>query len=155
MMRKISRQVALNHTQLMNTKIQKILKEYDLILMEASIEEALRTSTDVPLHPRLGNALMIYNDAQKNIMAGLYHRYISTAYQAQLPILLLSPTWRANYERLSEEGISKNVNGDAVRFLADIPSYQTFLLIAVLISLDLTTIAHIEGHKTLCHMSLQ
>lgn len=125
---------ALNHTQLMNTKLQRVLKEHDLILMEASIEEALRTSTNVPVHPRLGNALMIYDDVQKSIMAEFYRRYISTAYQAKLPILLLTPTWRANYERLSEEGISKNVNADAVRFLTDLSEtfgeYKDNILIA-------------------------
>lgn len=101
-------------------KIHKILKENDLILIEASVEEALRRSTDVTLHPHLGNALLIYDGIHKNILAELYHSYISIAYQAKLPILILTPTWRANYERLSEANISKNVNRDAVKFLNDL-----------------------------------
>jgi S-methylmethionine-dependent homocysteine/selenocysteine methylase len=101
-------------------KIHRILKENDLILIEASIEEALKRSTDAALHPRLGNALLIYDDIHKGILAELYHSYISIAYQAKLPILILTPTWRANYERLSEANISENVNGDAVQFLNEL-----------------------------------
>lgn len=101
-------------------KIHRILKENDLILIEASIEEALRRSAGITLHPRLGNALLIYDGNQKNILAELYHSYISIACQAKLPILILTPTWRANYERLSEANISKNVNGDAVKFLNEL-----------------------------------
>ena len=101
-------------------KIHGILRENDLILIEASIEEAISRSTDVVLHPRLGNALLIYDEIHRGILAELYHSYISIAYQAKLPILILTPTWRANYERLSEAKIKKNVNGDAVKFLNEV-----------------------------------
>jgi S-methylmethionine-dependent homocysteine/selenocysteine methylase len=101
-------------------KLHRTIKENKLILTVASIEEALSKSNDVTLHPRLGNALLIYDDVHKNKLAELYHSFLSLAHKAKLPILILTPTWRANYERLLEANISKNVNGDAVSFLENL-----------------------------------
>ncbi len=89
-------------------------------MIEGSIEEALRRSNDVSLHPSLGNALLIYDGIQKKILTELYHSYISIAHQANLPILILTPTWRANHERLLEAKIHKKVNADAVQFLKEL-----------------------------------
>jgi S-methylmethionine-dependent homocysteine/selenocysteine methylase len=34
--------------------------------------------------------------------------------------MVCAPTWRANYERISEAGLQNDVNGDAVRYLLDL-----------------------------------
>lgn len=63
--------------------------------------------------------LKIHNALKKKdlILTELYHGFVSLALNAKIPIIIFTPTWRANYERLAEANISENVNRDAVRLL--------------------------------------
>ncbi|MGW8186030.1 MAG: homocysteine S-methyltransferase family protein [Desulfobacterales bacterium] len=89
----------------------------DFILAEAAVIEVLRRSGAVGLHPRLENALLIYDDVGQAALTGVYRDYVSIAQPAKVPILICTPTWRANPERISAAGITRDVNGDAVAFL--------------------------------------
>ena len=97
--------------------IQKIIDDHEFILAEAAVIEALRRSGNPELHPRLENALLIYDDAGQRALSGLYRSYIDVAHMADIPIVVCTPTWRANRERISEARITDDVNGDAVEFL--------------------------------------
>ena len=98
-------------------KLYKAIRENDFILTEAAVNEFLRRSVEVTLHPRLGNALFIYDEVGKKALSELYHSFVSLARKAEVPITIFTPTWRANHERLAETNIKRNVNGDAVKFL--------------------------------------
>lgn len=100
--------------------IQKTLDDHHLILMEAAIIESLRRSGKVPLHPHLENALLLYDKLGEKALSTLYQRYISVARNHDIPMIICTPTWRANKERLSNAHITDNVNGDAVTFLKEI-----------------------------------
>ena len=89
----------------------------DFILAEAAVIESLRRSGAAALHPRLENALLIYDDVGRTALTGVYRDYVSIAQPAKVPILICTPTWRANPERISAAGITRDVNGDAVAFL--------------------------------------
>lgn len=102
--------------------IKKLLTKNDLILAEAAIVESLRRSNKVELHPRLVHALLIYDKAGQRELSHLYNEFISVARKAGVPIIICSPTWRANKERLSEAKISRDVNKDAVNFMKQIRS---------------------------------
>ncbi len=97
--------------------IQKALNENSLILAEAAVIETLRRSETVDLHPHLEHALLIYDSNGRKMLSKLYNGFIGIAQNANLPILLCTPTWRANQERISAEQIHNDTNGDAVRFL--------------------------------------
>ena len=97
--------------------ISKLLANNELMLAEASIIEVLRRSGRVQLHPRLENALLIYDRIGKTESVQICNDYISVAHKAGRPIFIGTPTWRANKERLSEAGVSSNVNRDAVDFM--------------------------------------
>ncbi len=97
--------------------IQEILDNHKLILTEAAVIESLRRSGDVNLHPRLENALLIYEEAGKEELSKLYQGFIGAACKGDVPITICTPTWRANQERISEVHISNDINGDAVKFL--------------------------------------
>jgi S-methylmethionine-dependent homocysteine/selenocysteine methylase len=101
-------------------KLEQTIKEHDLILAEASVIEALRRSGKVDLHPRLEHALLVYDDAGKRVLTEIHRNYISFAQKTQIPIMVCAPTWRANYERISEASIQNDVNGDAVKYLLDL-----------------------------------
>lgn len=97
--------------------IKKLIMENDLILAEAALVERLRRSDDIALHPRLVHALHIYDEAGQKMLSQIYNEYISITHNAGIPIVICTPTWRANKERLSEIDESRDVNGDAVGFL--------------------------------------
>lgn len=101
----------------MNTGMAAALRRNTLVLMEASVVEALRRNAGIPLHPLLEHALLIYDDAGKSALSSLYTAYINIAKKARLPILVCTPTWRTNYSRLEETRFARDINNDAVRFL--------------------------------------
>ncbi len=100
--------------------IQRTLDDHDIILMEAAIIESLRRSGEASLHPRLANALLPYDEPGKKALISLYQRYIGVARKHDVPMIICTPTWRANEERLSNAHVTDNVNGDAVTFLKEI-----------------------------------
>ena len=97
--------------------LEKVIRDYDFVLTEASVIESIRRAGEVTLHPRLGSALLIYDEAGSCALSSLYYDFISIARGADIPITLGTPTWRANHERLSEANIQSDVNGDSVKFL--------------------------------------
>jgi homocysteine S-methyltransferase len=102
--------------------IEDAIRGNDLILTEAAVIECLRRSGDVELHPRLVNALLIYDARGREALSGLYQSYIRIARKADIPIIIGTPTWRANHERVLESRVEGDVNGDAVRFLKELRS---------------------------------
>ena len=96
------------------------LDRYELVLMEAAIVERLRRDSPVELHPRLVHATLLRDEAGRAELRRIYSDYIEIARQARLPLLLCTPTWRANRERLEQAGVEGDLNHDAVRFLKQI-----------------------------------
>ena len=99
------------------TDFKKLVAHNDLIFAEAALVERLRRSKQVTLHPRLVHALHIYGETGQRVMLHIYNEYISIAHKTKVPIVICTPTWRANKERLLEANESRDVNGDAVNFL--------------------------------------
>jgi S-methylmethionine-dependent homocysteine/selenocysteine methylase len=104
--------------------MKSLLDNHNLILMEAAVVERLRRARQVNLHPDIVHAHLIYDDQGKKALEMLYQSYIAIAVKAKLPILLITPTWRANYDRVMRSGINPDVNADAVRFMCDIRTAQ-------------------------------
>ncbi len=103
-------------------KFDKILLEQSLILTEGAVIERIRRGEfSYELDKYVENAGMIYDDNGKLILEKIYNQYISVAYKFGLPIIIFTPTWRANPERLKLAGFkNKNVNADCFRFLSKI-----------------------------------
>lgn len=100
--------------------METLLTEHNLILAEAAIVERLHRSGRIALHPTLVNAPLIYDEKGRDELIKIYQSYISIAEMAQVPILLTTPTWRANSERVKKAKANPNINSDAVRFLQDL-----------------------------------
>lgn len=100
--------------------MKKLLENNPFILMEAAIVEQLRRSGEVRLHDSLVNAPLIYNPAAREIMGAIYVEYMRLAQSAHLPILVCTPTWRANKARVHASDVSNNVNFDAVSFMREL-----------------------------------
>jgi len=102
--------------------IEDAIHNHGFILIEAAVIESLRRSGDADLHPSLANAPLIYDERGRNALSGIYQEYIRIARNADVPIIISTPTWRANPERLAASHVEEDVNGDAVRFLRDLRS---------------------------------
>lgn len=95
----------------------RTITNHKLVLTEAAVIETFRRSDRYTLHHRLENALFIYDHVSKMALSRRYHGFIAVAHRADVPILLSTPTWRANRERVAEDGCHFEVNGDAVKYL--------------------------------------
>ncbi|HEY5775803.1 MAG TPA: homocysteine S-methyltransferase family protein [Xanthomonadales bacterium] len=104
--------------------MQQLLKNNNLVLMEAAIVEPLRRSADIELHPRLVNAPLIYQPAGRKALRDLYQGYIDIALAAKIPFLMCTPTWRTNRERVVDSGVQASINIDAVHFLNELRESQ-------------------------------
>jgi len=99
----------------------KALHEYPVILMEGALLERLRREYQVTLDPFVYHAGFIYDRDKRSILQSLYRQYIDSALHQTTPILITTPTWRANEDRLEQsEFRGMDVNGDCVRFLQDV-----------------------------------
>ncbi|MGD2119430.1 MAG: homocysteine S-methyltransferase family protein [Chromatiales bacterium] len=97
--------------------MQQLLENRQLILMEAAVVERLRRKQGIQLHPQLVNAPLIYSTAGRAALEQVYRGYIDVASHAALPLLLCTPTWRANRERVEQSGLKQSINIDAARFM--------------------------------------
>jgi homocysteine S-methyltransferase len=94
------------------------IREYPVMLTEGAVVERLRRDPRVRLHPQLAHAAFIYDPEAARVMESVHRSYMDIAAASGLPMLSLTPTWRANPERLRAAGlIGRDVNGDAVRYL--------------------------------------
>ncbi|MEA3333146.1 MAG: homocysteine S-methyltransferase family protein [Pseudomonadota bacterium] len=104
----------------LDMNLEKALSEYDFILTEAAVIETLKREAEIALHPELVNALLIYDEGGRRLIAKLINNFIALARNVDVPITITTPTWRANRERLAAVGEARNVNADAVAFINEI-----------------------------------
>jgi S-methylmethionine-dependent homocysteine/selenocysteine methylase len=104
--------------------MKSFVEKHNFILMEAAIVEQLRRASNISLHPNLVHAPLIYDDKGKKELQRLYQEYISTAIKAKLPFIMCTPTWRANYERVTESQANLDINSDIVHFMKGLRDAQ-------------------------------
>ncbi len=101
---------------------------YPHIITEGSVIERLKREYKYPLDDFLSNTIMIYEKDGKSLLEKIYREYLDIAKSSDLPIMLLTPTWRANKERTSKANVDmKLINTDAFAFVDNIrKSYGSF-----------------------------
>ncbi len=91
------------------------------VLMEGAVVERIRRGAPSLLDPLLMNAPLIYMEAGRVLLRQIYSEYMEIGRSNDLPLLSLTPTWRANPERVAASAFAgRDLNGDAVRFLQEI-----------------------------------
>ena len=91
-----------------------------MILMEGSIVEQLRRSKEIILHDTLVNAPLIYDTVARETMSALYGQYIDLGLSAYLPVMICTPTWRTNQDRVALSKTSPKINEEAAAFLIEL-----------------------------------
>ncbi len=88
------------------------------ILGEGAVIERLRRNSELELDPFLVNSAFIYDTAKRAALETICRQYLDIGREFDLPLLVSTPTWRANRERIAAAGYAGfDVNGDNVRFL--------------------------------------
>ncbi|MBL7004405.1 MAG: homocysteine S-methyltransferase family protein [Gammaproteobacteria bacterium] len=104
--------------------MKELFDQFDCVLTEAAVVERLRRNDAVELDEMLAHAPLVYSDEGKKALKSIYLEYINIAASSHLPILIASPTWRTNKERVQASGINSNVNIDAVQYLKQIVQHS-------------------------------
>ncbi len=100
--------------------MKKFIDHYDFILAEAAVAERLRRNDVVTLDEELVHGRLIYDTTGRVELSNIYNEYIDIANEYDVPIMLSTPTWRTNKERVNNSDICSGVNIDAVHFLLDL-----------------------------------
>ncbi len=99
----------------------EVIENAPIIFTEGAVAERLRREFLVSMHPYLDHSALIYQEETRAILQSVYHQYIDTVKTRNAPVLIFTPTRRANIERINAAGMSdRNLNRDSVQFLLDI-----------------------------------
>jgi len=102
-------------------KFTNILNSSDFIFSEGSVIERLKRDYSIDTYENLGNAPMILEEKGKKILERIYRDYIETTLEKNIPFIILTPTWLANYEKIKNAGLEKeSLNLRCYEFLDDI-----------------------------------
>ena len=100
------------------TSFPEFFEQSPIIIGEGAVIERLRRNTDFELDPFIVNSAFIYDEAKRLALETIYRQYLDIGFQSDLPLLLSTPTWRANRKRIAAAGYEgRDVNGDNFRFL--------------------------------------
>lgn len=96
------------------------------LLTEGAIVERLRHEYHIRLDEQIVHAGLIYNEQHKEQLATIYRQYLDIAEARQLPLLLMTPTRRANKERIAASGYKdRDVLKDNAAFLSGLAETYT------------------------------
>jgi homocysteine S-methyltransferase len=88
------------------------------LLVEGSMYDRLKRSAGAQFDAQLDHIGLIYSEQGVRVLQSVYDSYVQAATRVGLPILLMTPTWRANQERVQQSTLrSCAVNADAAEFL--------------------------------------
>lgn len=97
----------------------RAVAEAPLLLAEGSVVERVRRHPGGLLDPHVANAGLLFRPDGREVLAGIYRDYRDIGLRHGVPTLLLTPTWRANAERLDRAGLTgRDVFCEAVSLLS-------------------------------------
>lgn len=93
---------------------------YRKILMEGALAERLKRQYNISIDDNVALASIIYDKESRIVLKKLYCEYIEIANRYNLPIIITTPTRRANKSRVLNSEYDKNIIKDNVTFLKEI-----------------------------------
>ena len=100
-------------------KFLEIVAQAAVVLTEGAVIERLRRDPSVSLDPDILHANFVYDAAGRERLGALYRQYLDIGRTAGLPLVLCTPTWRANPDRVQAAGTRSldEVNREGVWFV--------------------------------------
>ncbi len=111
--------------------MRQLLDSHDLILIESAIVDPIRRDGILDLDPFLIHGGLIYDSSGRNELSRLYFQYDKIALDANVSLLLCTPTWRTNLERVQQSGADRNINRHAVEFLREVQADLNYPFVKV------------------------
>ncbi len=105
--------------------MRDLLDNHRFILAEAAVVERLRRNKRIELDRSLVHTPLIYSSEGRAELQGVYEEYLGIAEINERPILLCTPTWRANRERVEASNYSPSINVEAAHFLKALVAEQS------------------------------
>lgn len=105
--------------------MKELLEKYHFILAEAAIVERLRRNKKIELDGSLVHAPLVYSEEGRAALRSLYQEYLGIAEANNRPILLCTPTWRANKERVQASSQRQDINVEAAKFLKGLAAEES------------------------------
>lgn len=105
--------------------MRDLLDNHRFILAEAAVVERLRRNERIELDRSLVHTPLIYSSEGRAELRGVYEEYLGIAEINERPILLCTPTWRANRERVEASNYSPSINVEAAHFLKAVVAEQS------------------------------
>jgi len=103
------------------TSLTELINSQSAALFDGSKLEKLRREQAKMLDKHVAYSAMIYDDHARRILASLYRDYFEIASRYQLPILSLTPTWKADFERIAHSSFrDRPINRDCVEFVREV-----------------------------------
>lgn len=99
---------------------RKCIKQNEKILMEGALGERLNREYRLTFDEYIAMATLLYDKQGAQALTNLWNEYIDIARRYQLPFLAMTPTRRANYERVTCTGGSEQIIMDNVDLLRNI-----------------------------------
>lgn len=99
---------------------EEIIKETKVLLMEGALGERLKREYSIEFDERIAMASLVYSDKGKQVLIELWSQYIDIARKFNLPLLVTTPTRRANKERVELSQYDDQVIGDNVAVLKEV-----------------------------------
>ena len=98
----------------------KLVRESEYLFTEGAVVERI-SRENIEMDPFLLNAGLIYHERGKNALEKIYRQYIDIGRLHGVPMIVLTPTWRASKERIGRSPFRGNdVNKDCFSFLNEI-----------------------------------
>jgi S-methylmethionine-dependent homocysteine/selenocysteine methylase len=111
---------------IMPMNFEEIFNKDELILMEGGLGERLKREYNIQMDNDIALAGHIYDESKRQALAELFEQYFDIAKKYDMPIMVTTPTRRANKERISCSIFKENnVIEDNVRFLKQLKEKTT------------------------------
>lgn len=104
-------------------KFKKCIEEQSYILMEGALGERLKREYNLSFDTYVAMAKLIYDNNGRIALKSLWQGYIDVAKKYGLPLLVTTPTRRANRERVEQAGCSTSIIEDNMMFLRSIQDH--------------------------------
>lgn len=100
-------------------KFENYLKSGDFILTEGALAERLKKEYEIKLDSFINHAGIIYDDS--NILSILYKQYIEIAKKYDIPIMIMTPTRKVNFETVGQSMYSdRDIINDSCAYLKNL-----------------------------------
>jgi homocysteine S-methyltransferase len=106
--------------------VRRLLAEAAFVLAEGAVIERLRREFSVLLDPDILHAGFVYRADQRAALESIYRQYVDIGRRHDVPMIVLTPTWRASGARVTRTACAvpspAHVNRDCARYLTGLVS---------------------------------